>query len=258
MGILELLRIFHKLCKKYNLTYWLDSGNLLGAYRHKGFIPWDDDMDVAMPREDYDNVVPILKPEFEKYGIIVGPGGIYDDMDGLQRLGVNYKTAETGIWMDIFPVDVIKSKSPLNDSRSIIHMAVYEYLDYYKKNKKRLSLSALAEKKAYIFSKYDELNDEEYPIYLFYPEFNEKPYCISQEDIYPLKEMEYEKVLFPVPNNTPCYLKEFYGESYMSFPRTGLEHHLDPDGATASTRAIRHGMNMEKEIQYLKEIADNI
>ena len=100
LGILELLKIFHKLCKKHNLTYWLDSGNLLGAYRHKGFIPWDDDMDVAMPREDYEKVIPLLKPELEKYGIIVGPGGIYDDRDILQRLGVNYKTAETNGYMD--------------------------------------------------------------------------------------------------------------------------------------------------------------
>lgn len=148
LGILELLKIFHKLCKKHNLTYWLENGNLLGAYRHKGFIPWDDDMDVAMPREDYEKVIPLLKPELEKYGIIVGPGGIYDDRDILQRLGVNYKTAETGIWMDIFPVDLIKSNKPLYKARPIVERAVSEYLVYYKKNRKRLSPSALSEKKA--------------------------------------------------------------------------------------------------------------
>ena len=61
LGILELLRIFDKLCKKNDLVYWLDSGNLLGAYRHKGFIPWDDDMDVAMPREDYNKAQQVQK-----------------------------------------------------------------------------------------------------------------------------------------------------------------------------------------------------
>ena len=79
LGILELLKIFDKLCKKYNLRYWLDAGNLLGAYRHKGFVPWDDDMDVSMPREDYDKVIPLFKDELNKYGIIISSGGIYDD-----------------------------------------------------------------------------------------------------------------------------------------------------------------------------------
>lgn len=51
--MLRLLRIFDAICKENNLTYWLDAGTLLGAARHGGFIPWDDDADVAMPLADY-------------------------------------------------------------------------------------------------------------------------------------------------------------------------------------------------------------
>ena len=49
----ELLKSFDTLCAKLNLQYWLMFGSLLGAVRHKGFIPWDDDLDVGMFHEDY-------------------------------------------------------------------------------------------------------------------------------------------------------------------------------------------------------------
>ena len=50
----KLLAIIDKVCKKCDLTYWLDYGTLLGAFRHKGIIPWDDDTDISMPRASYD------------------------------------------------------------------------------------------------------------------------------------------------------------------------------------------------------------
>lgn len=258
LGILELLKIFDKLCKKHNLRYWLDSGNLLGAYRHKGFIPWDDDMDVAMTRDDYDKIIPLFKEELNQYGIIIGPGGIYDDMGVLQRIGINYKTAETGIWMDVFPVDIIQSKKELSSIRPILDKTVSDYVDFYKKNEKKLSTEGLLTKKESFFSKHDELYDGDNSIFLLYPEFNEKAYCLYLNDVFPLKDMEYEGISFPVPNNTQKYLSEYYGPNYMSFPRTGIEHHLDPDGSTASTRAVRHGIDMEKEIQYLKNVYERI
>ena len=51
---IELLKYFIKVCQNHNLTYYLAEGSCLGAVRHKGFIPWDDDIDVAMPRPDYE------------------------------------------------------------------------------------------------------------------------------------------------------------------------------------------------------------
>ena len=60
---LEILIDIHNVCSKLNLTYFLDSGTLLGAIRHNGFIPWDDDLDISMPRPDYE----IFIQEYNNY-----------------------------------------------------------------------------------------------------------------------------------------------------------------------------------------------
>ncbi len=62
---LELLKKFSEVCDAHGLRYYLDGGTLLGAVRHKGFIPWDDDVDVIMPREDYDKLFEIAQQVFE-------------------------------------------------------------------------------------------------------------------------------------------------------------------------------------------------
>ena len=55
--ILDMLLAIDKVCREHNLCYYLIAGTLLGAVRHKGFVPWDDDADVALPREDYNEFV---------------------------------------------------------------------------------------------------------------------------------------------------------------------------------------------------------
>ena len=61
--LLDLLLKFDEVCKNNDLRYFLSCGSMLGAVRHKGFIPWDDDIDVCMPREDYDRLL-TLSDEF--------------------------------------------------------------------------------------------------------------------------------------------------------------------------------------------------
>ena len=63
---LNMAKEVDRICKKYNLRYSIAGGTLLGAIRHQGFIPWDDDLDISMPREDYDKFIKIAQQELGK------------------------------------------------------------------------------------------------------------------------------------------------------------------------------------------------
>ena len=65
LGALDALVEFDSVCKKNNIQYWLDSGTLLGAIRHGGFIPWDDDIDVCVLMRDYKRLLKCLKKELK-------------------------------------------------------------------------------------------------------------------------------------------------------------------------------------------------
>lgn len=116
---LELLEVFHDFCEQNNLKYILDFGTLLGAVRHQGFIPWDDDIDVAMPRDDYDKLIRIITEKGLKndlffqthetdlnYYFLFSKIRIKDDRFVEESL--SHFDIITGPWLDIFPYDFIE------------------------------------------------------------------------------------------------------------------------------------------------------
>ena len=109
---IQLLRIVDKVLTKLNVTYWLDYGTLLGAVRHKAFIPWDDDMDISVVRSDYNRLKAELPTELKKYDIDVSLSDA--------RLGIGYKHLNTGIWLDIFPDDILLSNQSIEEVKDDI------------------------------------------------------------------------------------------------------------------------------------------
>lgn len=111
---LDLLIKFDSICRKYNLKYFVAFGSLLGIIRHKGFIPWDNDIDVCMLREDYNKLIK-LKSEFKAPYFLQTPGNDKDYYLSFSKIRNSNTTAisntlryaefNQGIFLDIFPLD---------------------------------------------------------------------------------------------------------------------------------------------------------
>lgn len=116
---LDILAFFHDFCQKNNLRYYICGGTLLGAVRHKGFIPWDDDVDVMLPRADYERFLRLFfQADTGHYSIVSGQtdsdypynfAKIQDDRTILFEQSMSYSFS--GIYIDVFPLDFV-SENP--------------------------------------------------------------------------------------------------------------------------------------------------
>ena len=117
MVMLEMVKVLDSICKKYDIPYFLYGGTLLGAIRHNGFIPWDDDLDVAMLRNDYKRLLKVLPDELPEHIVLQTNdtdknyfffvGKLRDKRSFLDEGGFDSVFKERGIFIDIFPLDKI-------------------------------------------------------------------------------------------------------------------------------------------------------
>lgn len=233
----ELLRIVCEILEKHNLTYWLDYGTLLGAVRHKGFIPWDDDLDIAMPRRDYNKALDILPDELKKYDINFSE-------PKSKRIAISIWKA--GLILDIFAMDNIDANS-VSNHEELRHKTI-EYRKYYKKhiNDSKTSLNNVKE---LMIGKPNYDN----PLWYHNTEFCADGTVYDNDTIYPLKKISFEGYQFNVPNKYDVYLTEHYGE-YMSFPKSGMLHHHGDNGSQITNNPVKSKIDMEKYIEKLKQI----
>lgn len=245
MLMVSILKDVDNICEKHNLKYFLDAGTLLGAIRHKGFIPWDDDMDIGMLREDYEKFLKIAKQElpnhlflqtFESdkyYDIYQVPCKVrYNGTILIEKaIGENEKM-HNGVYIDIFPYDSLpKYNFVYKIQRAISRIILQSFVrlrDIPKKltykNKITFSFYKIitkiftAKKRRKFFNfliKWNDINSK-YMGYGVDTAWSE--YVYKKQDYFDLIKLEFEGEHFYGPKNADAILTALYGD-YMTLPK---------------------------------------
>lgn len=160
--MLKILKTIHKVCEENDIKYFLSDGSLIGAVRHEGFIPWDDDLDIGMLRKDYEKFLKIaqdklgeeyfVQSEFtDKYYGLPFAKVMLKNTNWFEEAAKKTKRQYLGIYIDIFPYD----KIPLDKSIQIIHYRKFKFWNSLIKHKDKYlnikSSKGFTHKAIYIF-----------------------------------------------------------------------------------------------------------
>ncbi len=236
---LEMIDEIDRICSKHGLSYWLDSGTALGAIRHKGFIPWDDDVDIGMMREDYEKFIAIAKKEISSDYVIQDniTEPRYNNfhikvrkLNTIYPQSYNSQYKYRGIQLDIFPFDYVPDDSKktirkckwLQKYRIFCFIATREVLSH--NPIKRLVQRAIKLVPAAVYRNYFERSCQKYndtpTDYLTshtYRMQREKVRIFKTKDLIPTKRIRFEDREYSIMNNPDEYLKTMYGD-YMTLP----------------------------------------
>jgi lipopolysaccharide cholinephosphotransferase len=267
----ELLIFIDKVCNKYDIDYWLGFGTLLGAVRHGGFIPWDDDIDLVILRKDYNKLIEILPKELVKYNLKEDCGltlllenrknyfqefhSVYDvqDKNGNYMIEGKYNFLQIAwlkpfVKIDIFPFDFIE-----DEKADIIcnKFPLAQYKFYYEllNNKVKFSeLDSVRREVGFTDLKTKQFSDtiEGVPHW--------KIRIFDYDKTFPLSSIEFEGYKFNCPKDCNHHLIRMFGSNYMEPPKV-IENH-DTLQLIESQFSSKKEMNdaFDEAIIFLKKI----
>lgn len=233
----RLLEAIDKVCGQHGLRYFIVDGSLLGAVRHKGFIPWDDDIDIAMPREDYDRLIEHQDEWIpEPYNIVTAEKNIqypkyfakFEDQSTtlVENFALGYVG---GIYLDVFPLDAVPDNRLLrrwhyvrfNIVRRLLYLA---YRDPYKHGHGMEAVlmktlqGILSKKKLHSMSHHilTEYAGKDGCNFIM---THDQGICAHRKEIFnTTRRYEFEGKAFTGPADADAFLSAYYGSNYMQLP----------------------------------------
>lgn len=223
LRMLDILLYIDKICKEHNIRYWLSSGTLLGAVRHGGFIPWDDDLDIEMLREDYEKFIKIF-PANDNYALQTYKtdanyfrsfAKVRDMHSQISEYELDKYYKYRGIYVDVFSIERVP--------RCICRLygGAFEVIGRWRRKcgDNKLLLKAIKCFQHIVLWSIPIAR----PIFKIFTQELHHSYGSGFlkerhiEEILPLSTIEFENYIFPAPHNTDNYLKRIYGD-YHELP----------------------------------------
>lgn len=253
---IDILDYFDAFCKKNDLKYWLDYGTLLGAIRHKGYIPWDDDIDIGMLREDYSKAEKLFNiqsngkivfktPQNDKtyrypFGKLIRTDTVLDEYGN--------KGIRTGVYIDVFPYDnasnnvrntekmfkrrdvlgrIRRLQLPMRDGLSMPKRVLFGCLSSLMKMIPRNTVNRAIDRNAKKYEKEETSSRVGSFTDTYTDVYTTKQLLVPKQLFQKLSVAEFEHKYYPVPTDYDCWLKCLYGD-YMTLPPMDkrVAHHV--------------------------------
>lgn len=237
----DILNYFDAFCKKNDICYWIDYGTLLGAVRHKGFIPWDDDIDIAMLRDDYEKAAELFNLQSQGLYLFQTPT---NDKTFCYPFGkiINTKTIlyeygkagiKTGVYIDVFVYDnspnnvkdreqlfkrrdllghIRRLQLPLRKELNGLKKLIYILGGFFLRPFPRNFINRVLDWNA---RKYEKVKTQN--VSAFTDPYDPIYFAVSKTIFQNLTELEFEGKKYPAPQNYDYWLTVLYGE-YMELP----------------------------------------
>lgn len=227
--LLEMLLSIAEICEKHGISYWLDGGSALGAARHKGFIPWDDDVDIALLRKDYFKLIKVLETELPErfalqnraldkafhlpYSRVVDKNSYVEYRDG--HIPTRKLLEYQGLFVDIVYVE--RGFLSIRNFVNILYKPAFYHQTLYNSLAKRVFAKVmwpLVQGLVGLLRFFNFLFPKDDYVFGYGISFQRK---LKISEILPVVDVEFEGCVVKGPYDIHSYLHRYFGD-YLSLP----------------------------------------